>query len=101
MIPILKTRRKNKQKNTEDAGTEEDAVVISDELEEVVFLIAADGTVEKRVVTTGIQDINFLEITGGLKEGEQIVTGPYTAVSKTLKTGSKAKVVSQDQLFEK
>lgn len=97
----IEDQKKKQTKNTEDAGTEEDAVVISDELEEVVFLIAADGTVEKRVVTTGIQDINFLEITGGLKEGEQIVTGPYTAVSKTLKTGSKAKVVSQDQLFEK
>jgi HlyD family secretion protein len=69
-------------------------------LEEVVFVIGKDK-IEKRVVTTGIQDINNIEITSGLKEGEKIVTGPYNAVSKTLRSGSKVQVVSQEKLFEK
>jgi HlyD family secretion protein len=75
--------------------------VASDELEEVVFIVKADNTVEKRVVTTGIQDINYIEITSGLKEGEQVVTGPYNAVSKTLRSGNKVQIVVQDKLFEK
>jgi HlyD family secretion protein len=52
-------------------------------------------------VTTGIQDINYIQITTGLKEGELVVTGPYNAVSKSLRSGNKVQVVSQEQLFEK
>jgi HlyD family secretion protein len=53
------------------------------------------------VVTTGIQDINFIQLLSGLQEGEQIITAPYNAISKTLKTGTKVAVVSKDKLFEK
>ncbi|HEU4633051.1 MAG TPA: efflux RND transporter periplasmic adaptor subunit [Flavisolibacter sp.] len=98
----IEDKKKEQQKKSNNNGDEEDIpAVASDELEEVVFIVKADNTVEKRVVTTGIQDINYIEITSGLKEGEQIVTGPYNAVSKTLKTGDKVKTVPQDKLFEK
>ena len=75
--------------------------VNSDELEEVVFVVQKDGKVKKTVVTTGIQDINYIEILSGLKDGDQVVTGPYNAVSKTLKDGNKVKIVPKDKLFEK
>jgi len=97
----IEDKKKEKKKNSEDNGDEDRVTVASDELEEVVFVIAADSKIEKRVVTTGIQDINNIEVTSGLKEGEQVVTGPYNAISKTLKTGNKIKIVSQDKLFEK
>jgi HlyD family secretion protein len=67
----------------------------------VVFVLNKEGTVEMRVVKTGIQDINNIEILSGLKDGDQVVTAPYNAVTKTLKTGTKVKVVSKDKLFEK
>jgi HlyD family secretion protein len=97
----IEEKKKEQRKKTEDNGDEETAAVASDELEEVVFIVKADNTVEKRVVTTGIQDINYIEITSGLKEGEQVVTGPYNAVSKTLRSGNKVQIVVQDKLFEK
>ncbi len=50
---------------------------------------------------TGIQDINYIEILNGLNPGEEVVTGPYNAVSKTLKDGNKVTVVPKDKLFEK
>lgn len=68
--------------------------------EEVVFVVQ-DGVVKKIVVTSGIQDINNIEITGGLKGTEQVVVAPYTAISKTLKDGMKVTVVAKDKLFEK
>ncbi|HEU4576307.1 MAG TPA: efflux RND transporter periplasmic adaptor subunit [Chitinophagaceae bacterium] len=74
---------------------------LSDELEEVVFVLQKDNTVKKTVVKTGIQDINYIEILSGLNEGEEVVTGPYNAVSKTLKDGNKVKVVPKDKLFAK
>ena len=58
----------------------------SDELEEVVFVLQKDGTVKKVIVKSGIQDINYIEILSGLNGGEEVVTGPYNAISKTLKT---------------
>lgn len=68
--------------------------------EEVVFVIDKEGKVQKRTVTTGIQDINNIEILTGLQAGEQIVTAPYEAVSKTLKTGTKVKIVTKEELFK-
>jgi HlyD family secretion protein len=70
-------------------------------MEEVVFILQKDGTVKKAVVKSGIQDINYIEILSGLKPGDEVVSGPYTAISKTLKDGMKVKVVPKDKLFEK
>jgi HlyD family secretion protein len=57
--------------------------------------------VKKVVVKTDIQDINHIEIMSGLKDGDEVVTGPYSTVSKVLKDGTKVKVVDKDKLFEK
>lgn len=74
--------------------------VTGNDLDEVVFQVMADGTVQKKVVTTGIQDINYIEITSGVKEGDELVTGPYDVVSKTLKNKDKVKVVPKSELFD-
>jgi HlyD family secretion protein len=47
-------------------------------------------TVHRVDVKTGIQDQNFIEIISGLKEGDEVVTGPYVAISRELKSGNKA-----------
>ena len=78
---------------------EEMTTIVPDELKEVVFVLDKEGKVQMRTVTTGIQDINNIEILSGLKEGEQVVTAPYNAITKTLKTGTKVKVVTKDKLF--
>ncbi|MFL5789287.1 MAG: efflux RND transporter periplasmic adaptor subunit [Flavisolibacter sp.] len=98
---IDQQKKENKKSSDDNNADENTNTVSSDELDEVVFIVNKDNKVEKRVVTTGIQDINNFEITSGLKEGEEVVTGPFDAVSKTLKTGSKIRIVSKDKLFEK
>ncbi|MGA1583315.1 MAG: efflux RND transporter periplasmic adaptor subunit, partial [Saprospiraceae bacterium] len=55
-----------------------------DDLVEVVFVVSEDGTVSLVPVTTGIQDDEYIEVTSGLAEGMEIVTGPYSAVSRIL-----------------
>ncbi|MGZ3844930.1 MAG: efflux RND transporter periplasmic adaptor subunit [Flavisolibacter sp.] len=92
-------QKKEKEKTQTDAN--QDVNVAGDDIEEVVFVIKTDGTVEKRTVTTGVQDINYIEIRSGLKEGEQIVTAPFDAVNKTMKSGDKVVVVAKDKLFQK
>jgi HlyD family secretion protein len=93
-----KQKEDKKMKETTDETKEE--VSTSDELEEVVFILQKDGKVKRTVVKTGIQDMNYIEVTNGLNEGDEVVIGPYTAISKTLKDGSKVKVVSKDKLFQ-
>ncbi|OSZ80869.1 hypothetical protein CAP36_06410 [Chitinophagaceae bacterium IBVUCB2] len=109
-VPIVavNARVKGSDKSMEDKRNEEkkkeEEIVAGttavDELEEVIFVLQKDGTVKKKIVQSGIQDINYIEIRSGLQEGEEVVIGPYTAVSKSLKDGMKVKVVAKDKLFE-
>lgn len=95
-----------KKKEDQKAKGNEDEIETADlssgdELEEVVFVLQKDGTVKKVVVKSGIQDINYIQVLRGLKAGDEVVIGPYSAISKTLKDGTKVKVVPKDKLFEK
>jgi len=91
----------DKKKQNAKPEIENEEVVVTDELKEVVFVLDKESKVNMRTVKTGIQDINNIEILSGLKEGDQVVTAPYNAVTKTLKTGTKVKPVPKDKLFEK
>jgi HlyD family secretion protein len=72
---------------------------VKDEKDEVVFRIR-DGRAFKTIVKTGIQDNNNIEIKEGLAEGDQIVAGPYHAVSKTLKDSMLVKIVTEKELYK-
>jgi HlyD family secretion protein len=98
----LADKKKEDERKNENSETSEITNTNNDdeELEEVVFVLQKDGKVKKVVVRSGIQDINNIEIISGLKEGEEVITGPYSAISKTLKEGTSVKVVPKDKLFE-
>jgi HlyD family secretion protein len=55
-------------------------------IKEVVF-IDVKGKAEMKEVKTGISDFENIEILSGLKPGDQIISGPYIAVSKNLNNG--------------
>lgn len=56
---------------------------------------------EIRVVKTGIQDDKFIQITEGVADDEEIITGPYEVVAQSLKPGDKIKVKSVSDNSEK
>lgn len=61
-----------------------------------------DGAkVTARAVTTGISDEGYIEITGGIRPGERVVSGPYEAISKILKPGAKVTVEDAAQRKER
>ena len=95
-----KTKEDYKNKKPDHNGdSDTDKTISTGELEEVVFVLQKDGKVKKAIVKTGIQDINNIEVLSGLNESDEVVTGPYNAISKTLKDGNKVKVVPKDKLF--
>ncbi|MCU4163955.1 efflux RND transporter periplasmic adaptor subunit [Carboxylicivirga caseinilyticus] len=61
---------------------------------EVVF-IAEDGVAKQRSVETGIQDSKYIEITEGVSEDEQVVSGPYSAISRKLEDGDLIEIVDK------
>lgn len=71
-----------------------------DDIQEVVFILQKDNKVKKVKVKTGIQDLNNIEVIEGVKAGDQVITGPYSTVSKTLKDGMLVNVVAKDKLFD-
>ena len=67
-------------------------------VQEYVFMY--DNGVAKMVkVKTGIQDNMYIQVIEGLKEGQEIITAPYRAVSKKLKDGDKVKKVDPKDLY--
>lgn len=73
----------------------------NDALRQVVFVYnEKENQVQIRDVKTGIQDNQYIQITDGLKTGEQVVTAPFGAIARTLKDKSKVTVVAKEKLFD-
>jgi HlyD family secretion protein len=88
-------------KKKTDANDANQVIAADEDLEVVVFVVDKDKKAKKIVVKTDIQDINYIEITNGINAGDEVVTGPYDIVSKTIKEGSKVKKVDKKELFGK
>ncbi len=94
-VPLssVTTRDPNKKKRgrgkKEDGDEEEskskkdDKKKKNDEIKEVVFINNA-GKAKMVEVKTGISDFDNIEILEGVKEGDEIVSGPFLLVSKKL-----------------
>jgi len=65
-----------------------------------VFIVEGES-VNLQVVETGIQDDTYIEIKSGLEEEQEIISGPYDAVSQKLMPGDKVQIVSKEDLYKK
>lgn len=93
-VPISAIVIKSDTSSTGAAGPGTNA---SGERFETVFVREGDEA-RLRVVETGIQDDANIEITTGLEVGEEVITGPYNTVTKTLKAGDKIEVKGEEPL---
>ena len=74
---------------------------ISSKTEKFECVFVKIGDVAKlRVITTGIQDDSNIEITSGLNEGDEVITGPYNTVTKILKSGDQVESKLADKKEE-
>lgn len=82
-VPLasVTARKPEKKDKSNNAGES-----IKEELLEVVF-IYQDGKAVQVEVGTGISDFERMEIVEGLTEGQEVISGPFLAVSKRLKDG--------------
>ena len=75
-----------------------DAAAGADEIQ-VVLIAKDDGTVEQRPVEVGISDVTHVEIASGVKEGEQVITGPHR-VLEDLKPGDHVRIATGEAVEE-
>ena len=88
-IPIqaVTTREKDAdKKETGDDSTKKTIAESQDEIEEVIFVYEAD-TARMIKVETGIQDNEYIQVLSGIAAGQEVITGPYSTVSRKLKNG--------------
>jgi HlyD family secretion protein len=69
----------------------------SDEPKEIVF-VYDNGKALTTIVTSGIQDKDYIEIKSGLKEGTEIVVAPYNMITKKLKNGAALNKVTKKEM---
>jgi HlyD family secretion protein len=62
-----------------------------DQLAKVVF-VKRGNKAEMARVTTGIADDTYMEIKSGINEGDEVISGSYSAISRKLKNGAKVEM---------
>lgn len=105
-VPIQAvTTRSDSLNNNAATGTESNqdqqnkVTVKPSELKEIVFIARKDSS-KMVVVKTGIQDSQYIEIKEGLKGDEDVISAPFSAISRKLKDGKLIKKVTKDKLFK-
>jgi HlyD family secretion protein len=96
-------KKNDKDKNKEATDSKEDSdkqksKLTDKKVKQYVYVFNGE-TVKQVEVTTGIQNDQFIIVKSGLKAGQDVVTGPYSAIQNKLKDGMKVKKTTKDQLF--
>lgn len=93
---------KDKKEEKDKNGKKEDNDSKKEEVQEVVFVYnEKTKKVNLKEVETGISDLENIQILKGLKAGENIVTGPFILVSKTLEDGDTVEKKKEEDDKEK
>ncbi len=96
--PAAKAQQNSGDDNSSSDNTQTKSNALA---KEYVFVFDAKAnTVKQVLVTTGIQDDTYIQVLSGLKAGDEVVSAPYSAISKTLKDKDMVQKVDKSKLFE-
>ncbi len=87
-VPLAAVTTREEETLTRPDGTKK--------LKELIFVIV-DGRAVQKEIKTGISDFDNIEILEGVKEGEEVISGPYFVVSKQLKDNDLLKVTKKTE----
>lgn len=102
-VPIQSVTTREEKKETAPAPgaaqtDDKNKPQISAPVKEYVFVYNA-GKLKQVQVTTGIQNDAYIQVLTGLKSGQEVVSAPYSAISKTLADGMMVEKVDKSKLF--
>ena len=91
-VPIQAVTTRTDTTKTNTSITDED-------IRTLVF--TSDGTYAfAKDVKTGIQDNTYIEIISGLQAGDQVISSPFSAISKKLADSTLVEIVKKEELFK-
>lgn len=96
-VPIQSVTTREEEKDEEEEEKKKDE---KEEIREVVFVMSAD-TSKIVDVKTGIQDDEYIQILSGLNEGDEVISGPYSAISRKLEAGTEIRKEDKDKKKKK
>ncbi len=91
------TKSDNNNGNTDQQNADKQKARLTDKQTKQFVYLFNNGTIKKVEVTTGIQNDQYIIVKTGIKEGEELVTGPYSAFQNKLKDGLKVENSSKDK----
>lgn len=101
-VPIQSvTTREDKKKDAapKKDGDDDNKKSASEAPAKEYVYVLQDNKVKQVKVKTGIQDDTNIQILSGLKGGEEVVSAPFAAISKTLNDGMQVEKVDKSKLF--
>ncbi|MFM9075574.1 MAG: efflux RND transporter periplasmic adaptor subunit, partial [Bacteroidota bacterium] len=109
MVPLSTVTTRNPDEVSEEAGEgkeqpaetsnraeEKQSGISKKKADKIVVFVKEGGVAKMTEVKTGISDYDNMEIVSGLKTGQEVISGPFSAVSKRLKDGDKVKLKEKD-----
>lgn len=100
-VPIMSVTTRTSTEMAENSDNKKDkneSTELAEEadIKEVVFVVS-EGKATIKEVKTGIQDNNYIEIVSGLDATQEVVSAPYSAISKLLKEGTEVTVEQSEK----
>ncbi|MFN5218216.1 MAG: efflux RND transporter periplasmic adaptor subunit [Sphingomonadales bacterium] len=103
-IPISAVTTRNPAKKIEPTDSKDKKTKIEEPKKEdkgTWVLLYNNGILKSVKVQTGLQDLDYFEVTEGLKPGDEVVSAPGIAIAKTLFDGDKVVKTDKDKVYEK
>lgn len=99
---VAKEKKEGMQSDEEVSEEEnkkkEEKTKVEEKPIEVVFTLDKGKAIMKKV-ETGIQDDNYIEIISGITDSTEVITAPYSVISKRLKDNMPVEKVKKEELF--
>ncbi|MEP7195295.1 MAG: efflux RND transporter periplasmic adaptor subunit [Saprospiraceae bacterium] len=95
-----KKKQKLLEADNKSIQKEEKIDLNQNDFHEAVF-VKINDTVSRVDVISGIQDENYIEIKSGLSIGDEVIIGPYSAISKELKSGKQVTIQKEKKEVKK
>jgi HlyD family secretion protein len=86
-VPEDKAKITQTSNQSNEEGNGQEPKPAREAFEEIVF-VNRNGKAQQVKVKTGISDFDNIEILSGLKAGDEVISGPFRAVTKQLKDGT-------------
>jgi len=95
--PVTNNNNNNNNNNTAPSQDDSKPQLMAP-IKEYVFVYKA-GKVKQVLVTTGIQDDTYIQVLSGLNAGDEVVSAPFSTISKVLTDNMLVQKVDKSKLF--